>query len=144
MWMIRRLFAVVIWLPLRSLLIFAVIAFVVSIGATAVYLALPCPRPLLEPYTVPALLVCCLGSCLNLSVFIANGFRMPVRCYSFDDENRLQGLLLHRPLDDSSKLLWLADIISLFGVGRVSTGDLLIVLGVSSAGFAILSKSFQC
>jgi hypothetical protein len=65
-----------------------------------------------------------LGSLLNLIVFVANGFRMPVK-------DLQKTFLLHRSLDSSTRLPLLADIIQApLGI-RVSIGDLFVFTGLA-------------
>jgi hypothetical protein len=73
------------------------------------------------------------GSLLNLIVFVANGLKMPVR-------DRFSTGVLHRPLDSSTRLPWLADVIPApLGI-RVSIGDLLVFAGLAIVvGLVVIS-----
>ena len=129
MWLFRRLLALILWLPIRSFLICACVTLVAYAFATLAFRVLPCPRPSLDPWGSLGGVAMLLGSLLNMVVFVANGFRMPVRCRTGEDEDRLQRQLLHRPLNDSSRLVFLADIIPFFG--WASVGDLLVFSGLA-------------
>ncbi|HHX28194.1 MAG: DUF5317 domain-containing protein [Bacillota bacterium] len=94
---------------------------------------------------LPGIAVIGLGSLANLVALAANSFRMPVRLDLFDpamraqEAARLAESLTHVPLDATTNLTFLSDVIPwrLFG-GRpsmVSIGDILIALGIAYLAF---------
>lgn len=65
-----------------------------------------------------------IGNLCNVIVFVANGFKMPVKGLSTT-------FILHRPLNSSTRLPFLADILPApFGI-RVSIGDLFLFAGLA-------------